>query len=212
MGNGFHSGGGVSVVLKMDRKRVRLFEKAVLLETIGANAPTCSVFHGKGHNNPFPHHIVDTAGVTRLRDHALVRQRTWFSSPRGAHGNADAAHRPQDKRFTFGKRPARVCAPPIRAAAGTCRQRIGRGTPPPRASPHSPINHGYRTLSSADIPHPSFPDALMARHNAGGAGRLVRLRSRFRTLWPVLPLQRGVHADPDIHRIPYLTLGGQGNL
>ena len=120
MGTGFHSGGGVSVVLKMDRKRVRLFEKAVLLETIGANAPACSVFHGKGYNNPFPHHIVDTAGVTWLRDHALVRQRTWFSSPRGAHGNADAAHRPQDKRFTFGKRPARVCAPPIRAAAGTC--------------------------------------------------------------------------------------------
>ena len=53
---------------------------------------------------------------------------------------------------------------------GLVRQRIGRGTPPPRASPHSPINHGYRTLSSADIPHPSFPDALMARHNAGGRG------------------------------------------
>lgn len=53
------------------------------------------------------------------------------------------------------------------------RGRIGRGPPPPRATPHSLINKGYAlSQQSTDESHLSFPDALMARHNAGGgAGR-----------------------------------------
>lgn len=121
-GDRLPSGGGIRYHPKMDRKRVRL--KSCTLHTMGENTPVCSVFHGKGRNYPFPHTLHNTAGVTRLRDRALMRQRTCFPSSRGAHGNADAAHRPQDKRFTFGKRQARTGGsaartPSLRARAGT---------------------------------------------------------------------------------------------
>lgn len=105
-----------------------------------------------------------------------MRQRTWFPSFRGAHGSADAAHHPQDKRFTFGikHRCVQSAAPSAHHPSGQKqefpRERIGRGSPPPRAVPVGSIIRVCAIITTTDNPHPQFPDALMARHKAGERG------------------------------------------
>lgn len=63
---------------------------------------------------------------------------------------------------------------------GLLRKRIGMGTPPPRAAPHSPSIIGIALYYQQAYPHPPFPDALMARHKAGKQG--IRSGSVFPSL------------------------------
>lgn len=184
---------------------------------MGANAPASSLFHHlaeKGIMTPFP----ITSSIP-LALHGCVTMPSCGSGLGFPHPveHTGTLTPPIVRRTSVSHSAKDRCASARLQSGqqqGLVRQRIGRGTPPPRAAPHSPINHGYRTLSSADIPHPypSFPDALMARHNAGGRGVWSGSVPVFAPSGRCSHSEGGVHADPDTHRIPYLTLGGQGNL
>lgn len=174
-GDRLPSGGGIRCHPKMDRKRVRL--KSCTLHTMGANTPVCSVFHGKGHNFPFPH-------FTQSVPPALHGCVTVLSCGSGLVFPHPAEHTgtltpPIVRRTSVSHsakgRCAQAAAPPAHRHFGQGQElprgRIGRGSPPPHATPHGPINKGYAlSQQPTDNPHPQFPDALMARHNAGGRG------------------------------------------
>lgn len=140
---------------------------------MGADAPASSLFHHlaeKGAITPFPitssiplalHSCVTMPSCGSGLGFPHPVEHTGTLTPpivRGTSVSHSAKDRRTSARLQFGQEQ------------GIVRQRIGRGTPPPRAAPHRPIYHGYRVLTTADDPHPPFPDALMARHNAGGRG------------------------------------------